>query len=206
MITDFEDYFIRGCGRCGRFDTPECSARLWHEGLLALRRLCREAGLVETVKWGHPCYTQAGRNVAIIGAVRGDFRLSFFEAGLLGDPEGVLERQGPNARQPDTIRFTDPARVEALAPVIRAYLEVAKGHAAAGRRAAKDEADIILTEELVEALDGDPDLAEAFAALTPGRQRGYALNLAAAKGAETRRRRITAFRDRILAGKGVTER
>jgi uncharacterized protein YdeI (YjbR/CyaY-like superfamily) len=38
------------------------------------------------------------RNVAIIRALRGDFRLTFFEAGLKSDPAGVLERQGPNMR------------------------------------------------------------------------------------------------------------
>ena len=80
MITEIEDFFTKGCGRCARFDTPDCSARVWGDGLLALRALCREAGLVETVKWGHPCYMHAGRNVALIGALRGDFRLNFFEA------------------------------------------------------------------------------------------------------------------------------
>ena len=37
MITEIEDYFTRGCGRCGRFDTPDCSARRWQEGIVALR-------------------------------------------------------------------------------------------------------------------------------------------------------------------------
>jgi uncharacterized protein YdeI (YjbR/CyaY-like superfamily) len=89
MIEDIEDYFARGCGRCGRFATPDCSTRRWEEGLRGLRRLCREAGLAETVKWGHPCYMHAGRNLAILGAFRGDFRLSFFDAALMRDPEGA---------------------------------------------------------------------------------------------------------------------
>lgn len=206
MITEIEDYFAKGCGRCARFDTTDCSARVWAEGLAALRRLCLQAGLVETVKWGHPCYMHAGRNVALIGALRGDFRLSLFEAGLMADPDGVLERQGPNTQHPDTIRFTDAARVAALAPVIRAYLAEAMDHAGAGRRASKGTAEVVLPEELVEALDEDLDLAEAFHALTPGRQRSYVIHLNGAKGAETRRRRIAGFREKILAGKGVMER
>lgn len=206
MITDPDDYFAKGCGRCARFDTGDCSTKLWLPGLLMLRRLCLEVGLVETAKWGHPCYMHAGRNVALIGALRGDFRLNFFEAALMGDPEGVMERQGPNTRHPDTIRFTGLARVEALAPVIRAYLAEAMGHAAAGRRAPREAVEVELPEELVEALDIDPELAEGFAALTPGRQRSYVINLTGAKGAETRRRRIAGFRARILAGKGATER
>ena len=97
MITDADEYFSKGCGRCDRFATPDCSTRRWAEGLAALRRICMEAGLSETAKWGHPCYMHAGRNVAVIGAFRGDFRLTFFEPGLMKDPEGVLERQGENS-------------------------------------------------------------------------------------------------------------
>ena len=68
MITDIEDYFTRGCGRCERFATPDCSTRQWESGLNALRRICLEAGLAEAVKWGHPCYLHRERNIAIIGA------------------------------------------------------------------------------------------------------------------------------------------
>ncbi len=50
MITDIEDYFSKGCGRCARFATPECSTRQWIEGLNALRRICKSAGLIEAVK------------------------------------------------------------------------------------------------------------------------------------------------------------
>ena len=206
MISDIEDYFARGCGRCARFDTAECSARLWLGGLAALRDLCRGAGLVETVKWGHPCYTHAGRNIALIGALRGDFRLSFFNAALMRDPDGVLERQGPNTRHPDVMRFGSGADVAAKAATIRAYLAEAMGYAEAGIKAPKAEAGLDLPEDLVEALDADAELAEAFHALTPGRQRSYVVNLSGAKAAETRLRRIAGFRGHILAGKGATER
>lgn len=206
MITEIEDYFAKGCGRCARFDTADCSALRWGSGVAALRQLCLAAGLEETVKWGHPCYVHAGRNVVLIGALRGDFRLNFFEAGLMTDPDQILERQGPNTRHPDMIRFSDASRVAALAPVIRAYLNEAMGHAAAGRRMPKAADDIILPDELVEALDMDTELAEAFHALTPGRQRSYVINLNGAKGAETRVRRIAGFRAKIMAGKGATER
>ena len=206
MITEIEDYFIKGCGRCDRFATPECSTHAWAEGLAELRRLCLAAGLEETVKWGHPCYSHAGRNIAIIGALRADFRLSFFQAGLMTDPEGILERQGPNTRHPDMIRFTDNAQVAAHAAVIGTYLEEARGYAEVGRRTPKETRELELPEELVTALDTDPELAEAFHALTPGRQRSYVINLNGAKAAATRIARIGRFRDKILAGKGATER
>ena len=206
MITDVEDYFAKGCGRCARFATADCSTRLWAAGLQQLRRICRAAGLQETAKWGHPCYLLAGRNIAIIGAFRADFRLTFFNAALMADPEGLLEKQGPNTLHPDMIRFTAPQQVAQLEPVILAYLQEAMGYAAAGLKPPTVAGEINLPDELVAALDGDPELAAAFHALTPGRQKSYGLNLNAAKTSATRITRIGRFRDRILAGKGATER
>lgn len=206
MITDIEDYFSKGCGRCERFATPDCSTRLWIDGLIGLRRICLEAGLTETVKWGHPCYVHAGRNIVILGAFRGDFRMNFFNAALMKDAEGILEKQGSNTRHAGMIRFVDNARVTAMEPVIRAYLKEAMGYAEAGTQPPKDEREIELPDELVEALDADPELAEGFHALTPGRQRSYVINLNTAKKPETRVSRIAGFRGRILAGKGATER
>ncbi len=206
MISDIEEYFTKGCGRCGRFATPECSTRIWREGLEALRHICRDAGLEETVKWGHPCYMHAGRNIAIIGALRSDFRLSFFDAALMGDPDRVLERQGPNTRHPDMICFTANDDVARLNPVIRAYLAEAKGYAAAGIRPPRDPQERDLPEELVAAMDADPELTEAFYALTPGRRNSYVVNLNGAKTSATKTARIAKFRQRIIAGKGATER
>lgn len=206
MITAVDDFFTQGCGRCERFATADCSTRQWAEGLLALRRLCLDLGLVEAVKWGHPCYLHHGRNVAIIGALRGDFRLSFFNAALMKDPAQVLERQGPNTRHPDAIRFTGNDQVATKAAAIRACLQEAMGYAEAGIRPPRASEDLELPVELSDALQADPLLADAFHRLTPGRQRSYVIHLNAAKKAETRVSRILACRDRILAGKGAQER
>lgn len=206
MITEIEDYFTQGCGRCSRFATAECSTRLWHSGLATLRRLCREAGLVETVKWGHPTYMHATRNIAIIGAFRGDFRLTFFNAALLSDPEDALEKQGPNTAHPDCLRFSDTAGPALKAPLIRAMLVEAMDHAQVGRVAPKAERVLELPAELVEALDVDPDLAEAFHALTPGRQKSWALMIGSSSVPATRNARIAKARPLILAGKGAHDR
>lgn len=206
MITDIEDYFTKGCGRCERFATPDCSTRRWQDGLNALRRICRDIGLAETVKWGHPCYMHAGRNIALFGAFRDDFRLSFMNAALLKDPEGILVANGPNTQTRNIIRFRDNGQVAKMEPVIRAYLAEAMGYAEAGLTAPKAQGEIELPEELVAALDSDPELAEAFHNLTPGRQRSYVINLNGAKQSATRVARIAKFRDRIIAGKGALER
>lgn len=206
MITQPDDYFAKGCGRCARFDTADCSAHLWREGLGELRQLCRDAGLTETAKWGHPCYVHQGRNIALFGAFRDNFRLSFFNAGLMKDPAGILEKSGPNSQTPDVIRFTDAARVRELAPDIAAYLREAVGYADQGLKAPKIDTMPDWPEELIAALDADPALAEAFHALTPGRQKSYVLNLNGAAKPATRTARIEKFRDKIFAGKGALDR
>jgi uncharacterized protein YdeI (YjbR/CyaY-like superfamily) len=206
MITDPGEFFTKGCGRCERFATPDCSTRPWIDGLNALRRICLDVGLEETVKWAHPCYLHAGRNVALFGAFRGDFRLTFLNAGLLVDSAGVLEPQGPGSRTPGMIRFTAVAQVAEREPVIRAYLRQLMDHAEAGTRPTRVEREVDVPDELTDALDADPELAEAFAALTPGRQRGYLINLNQAKQPATRVARIEKFRARIIAGKGLIER
>ena len=205
MISEIDDFFEKGCGRCARFATPDCSARKWSAGLAELRRICLSTGLAETVKWGHPCYMAAGRNIAIIGAFRGDFRLTFFNAALMKDPRSVLERQGENTQHANMISFAGATQVLQSEPVIVSYLQEAIAYAEAGILPEREDSPLELPSELIDALDGDPELAEAFNRLTPGRQKSYVINLASAKKSETRVARILKFRDRILAGKGATE-
>ena len=206
MITDVNDYFSKGCGRCSRFDSAECAARMWQTGLGDLRRILTDIGLVETAKWGHPCYMHAGRNIVIIGAFRENFRLSFFNAALMKDPQGILEKQGAHAQNPSMIRFTADDQVTAQEATIRTYVTEAMGYAEAGIKAPKVERVVEMPDELIDALDADPELAEAFHALTPGRQKSYAFNLNSAQKPETRIARIAKFRDHIIAGKGALER
>ena len=206
MITDPDDFFTKGCGRCARFATPDCSTRLWIDDLNSLRRICLDLGLEETVKWAHPCYMHAGRNIALLAAFRTDFRLGLMNAGLVKDTEGVLEPQGPNSQTPSMFRFTAVGQVGELEPIVRAYLRQLMDHAEAGTKPAKAAREIDMPDELTDALDADPELAEAFQALTPGRQKSYLFNLNQTKQSATRVARIEKFRDRIIAGKGATER
>ncbi len=205
-IASVDDYLANGCGRCARFATPDCSTRRWLPGLVSLRLICQDAGLVETLKWSHPCYTHSSRNIVVIGAFRADFRLSFFNAALMKDPHGVLERQGPNTKHPDMIRFVSNEQVARLEPIIRSYLGEAVEYAEMRIVPPKDDTDPELPIELAEALEGDPELAAAFRKLTPGRRKSYIFNLNSAKQSSTRTSRIARFRSRIIAGKGALER
>jgi uncharacterized protein YdeI (YjbR/CyaY-like superfamily) len=60
-------------------------------------------------------------------------------------------------------------------------------------------------EEFRERLDDDPELAKAFHALTPGRQKGYLLHFAGAKQSATRTARVEKHAPRILSGLGLDD-
>lgn len=207
MITDVDDFFAKGCDRCKRFDTPQCSSQIWRGGLADLRTLCRNAGLTETVKWGHPCYMHQDRNIALIGAFQSYFNLTFFNPRLMSDPDGVLERQGAReTNTPGMIRFVTDAQVAAQSGIIRAYLAEAIGYAEKGIKPPPKVTEYPVPDELTDVLDSDPEFAEAFDALTPGRQRGYYMHIGDAKQSSTRSARIEKARPRIFVGKGFNER
>lgn len=206
MITKADEFFTRGCGRCARFDTTDCSAIIWGPGVAALRAICLDMGLQETVKWGHPCYMHADRNIALIGAFRGDFRLTFMNAALLGETGGLLVANGPNTATASVMQFANPDDVTAKEATIRRYLAALKDFAEQGILPPKVARELTLPDELVDVLDQDPELSEAFANLTPGRQRSYVISIESGKQSETRFNRIAKFRDKIIAGKGAQER
>jgi uncharacterized protein YdeI (YjbR/CyaY-like superfamily) len=62
-----------------------------------------------------------------------------------------------------------------------------------------------IPEEFQKKLDEMPALKKAFAALTPGRQRGYILYFSGAKQSETRASRVEKWRRHILDGKGMDD-
>ena len=60
-------------------------------------------------------------------------------------------------------------------------------------------------DELIAVLDGNPAVAEAWDALTPGRKRSFVLHVGSAKQAKTRVARSEKCIPKILAGKGFNE-
>lgn len=178
----------------------------WPDEVAAIRPILLSCGLVETIKWGKPCYCTADDdNVVLIQEFSDHMALMFFQGVLLEDPEQVLHAQGPNTHGPKRMKFTSTQGVEALADVIRAYVEEATHHAVAGTEL-PPRPDEALVPELHERLANDDRLAEAFDGLTPGRQREYHLHIADAKQSATRNRRIDKVVPRILDGRGLRDR
>ena len=190
---------------------PEVNAYLqnltqWRAESDLLRHLCLDAGLEEAWKWKQPCYTHTGGNVAILGGFNDYVCLSFFKGALLKDPDGLLVFPGPNTRSAKLLKFTSVDGITELAPTIAAYLQEAKALEAAGKQVDFTENRALdLPQELHVAFANDPAFAAAFAALTPGRQRGYLIHFNGAKQSATRANRIAKYKAKILAGKGMQD-
>lgn len=198
-----------GEGQAGpRYEAFLRRAEPWREALEELRRIILECGLTEEIKWGAPCFTSGGRNVVMLNAFKDDCCASFFKGALLADPEGVLEAPGENTRAARLIRFTDVDGVVRMEPVLRAYVQEAAALEKAGATVdfAKGRDDVPVPDELDARLAEDPVLAEAWAALTPGRRRGWLIHFTGAKRSATRAARIDRAAPRIIAGKGIHDR
>jgi uncharacterized protein YdeI (YjbR/CyaY-like superfamily) len=69
----------------------------------------------------------------------------------------------------------------------------------------KETLEFEIPEEFKNKLHENPELLEAFEALTPGRQRGYLLHFSSAKQSKTRETRIEKYIPQILKGKGLKD-
>ena len=69
----------------------------WRDEFTALRTILWDTELSETFKWYKPCYTHAGRNIAIFQPFNDRSALMFFKGALLDDPKGLLRAPSPEA-------------------------------------------------------------------------------------------------------------
>ncbi|WP_040495806.1 YdeI/OmpD-associated family protein [Ilumatobacter nonamiensis] len=186
-------------------DTYLEHAEGWPDEIAELRSILLDCGLDEEIKWGKPCYSDDGRNLAIMQEMKNFLALMFFKGALLDDPDEVLQAQGPNSRSARRIEFTSVDDVNRLADTVRRLVAAAIDVEDAGIEVGPPPA-LEPVEELQERLDRDPEFRAAFDALTPGRQREYNLYFSDAKQATTRRSRIDKYAPKILDGKGFRDR
>ncbi len=204
--TSVDAYLRDGCGRCVHYRTPACKVRTWTPVLEALRAIAQASGLTETMKWGSPCYTLAGKNVLMVVAFKESCALQFFKGAALVDDAGLLESPGPNSRFGRFLRFRSVAEVTARRAVATRLIEQAMALERAGTKVVGAAAPEPVPDELARRLAADPALGRAFAALTPGRRRSHVLHISGAKQPETRARRVERCAPDILAGRGFNER
>jgi uncharacterized protein YdeI (YjbR/CyaY-like superfamily) len=177
-------------------------AKAWRGEIEKLRAILLECGLDEELKWGKPCFSFEGGNVAIIQPFKEHCSLMFFKGALLQDTHGLLRSQGENTQSALRLEFTSEAQVRKA--VVKSYVKQAIAVEQAGLSVDfKAKRELELPEELTRILDKDRKFAKAFYALTPGRQRGYVLHFTSAKRSQTRTSRIESCMPKILAGRGM---
>jgi uncharacterized protein YdeI (YjbR/CyaY-like superfamily) len=178
----------------------------WRAEFEMLRRILLACGLTEELKWGQPCYALDGKNVALIHGFKEYCAVLFHKGVLLKDPLGVLVQQTKNVQMARQIRFTSVQEVKRLEKTLKAYLHEAMECERAGTPVTlKKTEDFERPEEFESELLGDSALKEAFASLTPGRQRAYLLYFSQPKQSKTRAARVQKCIPRILEGFGLDD-
>ena len=178
----------------------------WQKELEQLRMVVLDCGLTEELKWGVPCYQLSKSNIVLIHVFKEYCALLFFKGALLNDANKILIQQTEHVQAARQIRFTNAREIVKMKAILKAYIYEAIEVERAGLKVnLKKTAEFNMPEEFKNKLDKMPALKKAFAALTPGRQRGYLLHFSAAKQSKTRESRIEKSMKDILAGKGLND-
>ena len=191
----------------GNSRVDEYAARLerWRDEFAALRTILSDTELTEAFKWYKPCYTHAGKNIAIFQPFKDLCALMFFKGALLNDPKALLREQGEHSRSSLRLEFRSVADVTSMRSPLRDLVADAIRVEQAGLRITEPAPPTYrdFPDELAALMEADPAFRDAFERLTPGRQRGYLLHFNDAKRSATRAARIERVQDRIMEGFGL---
>jgi len=178
----------------------------WQDEYNALRDIFLRSELSEELKWGCPCYTLDGKNVALIHGFKEYCAILFHKGVLLKDKSKLLIQQTKKVQSARQMRFTHLDEIEKKEKTIIAYIKEAIEIEKSGLKVElKKTADYEIPTEFNTVLKEMPELKKAFEALTPGRQRGYLLFFSSAKQSKTRENRIKKSIRKILDGKGLDD-
>jgi uncharacterized protein YdeI (YjbR/CyaY-like superfamily) len=178
----------------------------WQKEVTKLRSIILSCDLQEDVKWGCPCYSVNGNNILLIHMFKNYCAILFFKGSLLKDTSKILIQQTEFVQVRRQIRFTNLEQIMQMEATIREYvLEAIDVEKSGVEPVMKKTAEFTVPDEFRAALDDNPALQDAFASLTPGRQRAYLLYFGGAKQVKTREERVEKYIDRILDGLGLDD-
>ncbi|PKN87836.1 MAG: hypothetical protein CVU46_02965 [Chloroflexi bacterium HGW-Chloroflexi-8] len=178
----------------------------WQAEIKKLRTIILDLPLTEELKWGVPCYTFQKSNIVLIHVFKEYCALLFIKGALLKDTNGILIQQTENVQAARQVRFTNLQEIVELEPILKTYIQEAIEVEKSGLKVNfKKATEFSIPDEFLKKLEEIPDLATAFYALTPGRQRAYLLYFSAPKQSITRESRIEKHIEQILDGKGLND-
>ncbi|MEM6735206.1 MAG: YdeI/OmpD-associated family protein [Bacteroidota bacterium] len=200
-----DKYLVDGCMRCKYGGTRKCKVLNWVKELELLRQIVLETGLTEEIKWGVPVYTNKGKNIVAVSALKHSANIGFFKGVLLTDKYKILQQQG-NLQSDRIAKFTTTNEIIKLKDILVSYVLEAIEIEVSGKKVEFKKNPEPVPEELKQRLHKDPIFKSAFEALTPGRRRGYIIHFSQPKQSKTRISRIEKNIPKILEGKGWNER
>ena len=174
----------------------------WKNEIILLRSIILECELTEELKWKTPCYSFESNNILLINSLKNYCAIGFFKGVLLNDATNLLVAPGENSNYVRMFKFTNIEKIKNLKIEIQNYIYEAIEIERAGLRVEKQKSKLELPAELIQILNFDIALSDAFYALSPGRQRGYSLHFSSAKQSKTRISRIEKCIPKILNGYG----
>ncbi len=181
-------------------------AAKWKKETDKLRKIAANCDLVETLKWGKPCFTFQKKNVAIVIPLKESCALAFFKGALLKDLKHILEKIGEHTQAGRWVKFTNVKGITSLQAPLAEYLYEAIALEESRKEVKlKKPSEYAVPEELQARLDEDKTLKAAYDALTPGRRKSYSFYVATAKQAKTRVERAKKCVPMILNGRGFNE-
>lgn len=181
-------------------------AEKWQAEFKKLRAIILDCQLTEEFKWGNPCYSFQEKNIVLIHGFKDYCAILFIKGALLQDPKGILITQTENVQAGRQVRFSNAQQIADLEDILKEYIhEAIKVEKSGVQVPLKKTTEFAIPEEFKAKLDENAALKSAFAALTPGRQRGYLLHFSAAKQAKTREARVKKYLQHILDGKGIDD-
>ena len=146
------------------------------------------------------------QNIVLMHGFKEYCAIAFFKGALLQDADGVLVQQTENVQSGRQIRFSNVQEINKMKSLMKAYIFEAIAIENIGVKVeSKKVEELIWPAELLKYFAKDKAFQQAFAALSPGRQRGYHLFFTSAKQSKTITTRIESSISRILIGKGLTD-
>jgi uncharacterized protein YdeI (YjbR/CyaY-like superfamily) len=181
-------------------------AKKWQKETNRLRKIALDCYLTEELKWGKPCFTFQGKNVAIVTPLKESCAFAFFKGALLKDTKHILQRIGEHTQAARWIKFTSLREITVLQATLTNYLYEAVALEESRKKVElKKPAEYAIPEELQTRLDDNAVLRAAFEALTPGRRKSYIFHISSAKQAKTKEARADKCVPMILSGRRFNE-
>lgn len=175
------------------------------EALEKIRQILIKTDLEETVKWGHPTFTYQGKNILGLGIFKSYVGLWFFNGAFLSDPHQILiNAQEGKTKGMRQMRFETMEAIQE--DIILSYIKESIQNQKEGKKITPEKKPLVLPDELTEALNADPALAEAFDKFTTGRKKEFAEYIQEAKRAETRLARLEKILPMIKDGIGLNDK